>query len=61
MRLSNIFLALMAMASTVYSQSENCYSDENDFQPGHLQDMAKLPEEIVSCLRILSSMPGESH
>ncbi|KAH0352988.1 hypothetical protein KCU81_g1599, partial [Aureobasidium melanogenum] len=52
MRLSNIFLALMAMASAVYGQSEDCYSDENDFQPGHMEDMAKLPEEIQRCIRV---------
>lgn len=47
MRLSNICIALMAIISTVYSQSEDCYSDQNDFEPGQLGGISKLAHEIV--------------
>jgi hypothetical protein len=47
MRLSNICVALMAMVSTVYSSSEDCYSDQNEFEPGQLGGISKLPHEIV--------------
>ncbi|KAH0357639.1 hypothetical protein KCU83_g758, partial [Aureobasidium melanogenum] len=48
MHLSNICLALTAMASMVYSSSEDCYSDQNDFEPGQLGGISKLPHEINS-------------
>lgn len=53
MRLANICVALMAMASSVYSQSEGCEDfDPSDIQPGHLGGISKLPHEIVSFLHI---------
>lgn len=51
MRLSNICVALMAMAGSVYSQSEGCEDfDPNEIQSGHLGGISKLPHEIVSYL-----------
>ncbi|KAH0027250.1 hypothetical protein KCU78_g4028, partial [Aureobasidium melanogenum] len=50
--LSNICVALMAMASTAYSQNEDCYSDQDDFQPGDLGGISKLPHEIQRCIKL---------
>lgn len=57
MRLSNICVTIMAMASSVFGQSEDCNDfDPNDIQPGHLGGISKLPHEIVSSLSITSNV-----
>ncbi|KAH0147733.1 hypothetical protein KCU67_g11728, partial [Aureobasidium melanogenum] len=42
----------MAMVSTVYSSSEDCYSDQNDFEAGQLGGISKLPHEIQRCIKL---------
>lgn len=50
MHLSNICVALMAMASSVYGQCNGF--DPDDIQPGHLGGISKLPHEIVGYFHI---------
>ena len=51
MRFSDIGIALMTLVVSVYSQdTEQPVTNLNDVRPGHIEDMAALPYEIVSVL-----------
>lgn len=51
MRFSDIGIALMTLIVSVYSQdTEQPVTNLNDVRPGHIEDMAALPYEIVSVL-----------
>ncbi|KAH0292103.1 hypothetical protein M436DRAFT_84440 [Aureobasidium namibiae CBS 147.97] len=53
MRFSDIGIALMTLAVSVYGQgTEQPVTNLNDVRPGHIEDMAALPYEIQRCINL---------